>query len=395
MINSLDKIAFSHYLLTGTLVHEGNFKEMQEQFEIDMHPKVVMIVSIDRYPELAIGKPFSWRNGMGQQLIHVLNKTIEHAFTWIWLEEGALALLLDLTIKQPVTSSFQIMTKHLARRIQTSAHHRGIAVSIGIGGYYDNPYQIHLSFKEAKESMVNRFFQGNQLIFHYEKRIREQTKWLNPITREERADLLACIRVKDEKGAVIRNGQLLSKMAEYYQHDVEMFKSEVTDLIMVITRLVLELGGHAPTILSDNAFFIQDLYKTIRYDNFVQKVNSYVQKLIESTDSDQMTKYSPMLNRAIQYIKENHHRRLSLEEVAQFCSVSLYYFSHQFKKETGRNFVEFVQRIRIKKALYYLENTDYTIQQIAGKIGFEDANYFSRIFKKYVLQTPTKYRKAN
>jgi two-component system response regulator YesN len=55
---------FSHLVLSGTLVHEGSFQEMQEAFGIGVHPQVVMMISIDRYPDLVIGKPFHCRMEM-------------------------------------------------------------------------------------------------------------------------------------------------------------------------------------------------------------------------------------------------------------------------------------------------------------------------------------------
>jgi two-component system response regulator YesN len=103
---------------------------------------------------------------------------------------------------------------------------------------------------------------------------------------------------------------------------------------------------------------------------------------------------SSVIRQAIHYIKENHQRKLSLEEIAQICCLSIYHFSHLFKKEIGMSFLDFVNKIRIEKALYYLETTDFTVKQIAVQVGFHDANYFSRIFKRSTGYTPSEYRSA-
>jgi two-component system response regulator YesN len=55
--------------------------------------------------------------------------------------------------------------------------------------------------------------------------------------------------------------------------------------------------------------------------------------------------------------------------------------------------MDFFNKLRIDKSLYYLEKTDLNIQEIANQIGFHDSNYFSRLFKKYQKFSPTEYRR--
>jgi two-component system response regulator YesN len=160
-----------------------------------------------------------------------------------------------------------------------------------------------------------------------------------------------------------------------------------------MSRQVLESGANAAVILSENARFIQDLYLTIRYDKFVQKVCEYARRLTQQMELS-LTSASPVIRKAVRYLKENLQRRVSLEEVAQYCCVSVYHLSHLFKRETGMTVVDFLNKLRVEKAMHFLEATDCTIQEIAYFVGFQDANYFSRTFKKYVKYSPSAYRRA-
>jgi two-component system response regulator YesN len=271
---------------------------------------------------------------------------------------------------------------------------RGVNVSIGVGGYYDNPYMLHYSYEEAKESMEDRFFQGNSLILHYEKKRSESAAWQSPLAPEERAELVARVRIGDEEGTVTYLHTLLDKLAQTYRHDVNMFKSEAVELVITMSRQVLESGANASIILSENARFIQDLYVTIRYDRFVQKVCEYARRLTQHIETQCLISASPVIRKAVHYLKENLRRRVSLEEVAQYCCVSVYHLSHLFKQETGMTLVDFLNKLRVEKAMHFLEATDCTIQEIAYFVGFQDANYFSRTFKKYVKRFPSAYRRA-
>ncbi|CAJ1004146.1 MULTISPECIES: helix-turn-helix domain-containing protein [Brevibacillus] len=385
---------FSHLLLSGTLVHEGSFEEMQESFGIRVHPQVVMVVSIDRYTDLVIGKPFHWSMEIGQQVVEGVCEAISEPFVWVWVAEGVLAVLVELALHSPKESGFRQVTGRIARQIQERCKKRGVNVSIGIGSYYDNPYQLHFSYEEAKEAMVDRFFQGNALIFHYEKKQGREAGWDSPLTPAERAELVARLRIGDEEGTVASLRALLDKMAQTYRHDVNMFKSEAVELVITMSRQVLDSGANAALILSENARFIQDLYVTIRYDKFVQKVCEYARRLTAYMEQNDLSDVSPIIRQAVRYLKENLRRKLTLEEVAQYCCVSVYHLSRLFKRETGMSPIDFLNRLRVEKAKYYLSSTDCTIQEIAAVVGFQDANYFTRTFKKYANCSPTAYRRA-
>ncbi|SHE77644.1 two-component system, response regulator YesN [Seinonella peptonophila] len=389
------KVAFSHWLLTGTIVHHAHFETMQEQYQVSVHPQLIMLISIDRYFEICIGRPFLWRREIAIQLSQVIQKVVSIPYLTIWVEEGVMALLLELpkpSYEHP--EQLYSFTHPLAEQVIKGMADQGVSVSIGIGGFYSNPYLLHLSYQEARKSMIHRFFQGNQLIFHYQEEEKREIAGKSPLTNEERTELQALVRIADEEGVISLLQLMLKKLAVAHYQDVEVFKSEVTDLIMLMTRVALENGGNMIDILSRNAALIQDLYHTIRYDHFVKKVSTYARQLVAQIDMGHLGKVSTWIRKALDYMRANLHQKITLVEVAQYCSMSHYYFSRKFKEELGISFIEYLNQLRIKKAFYYLEQTDWTIQQIAEAIGFDDANYFSRLFKRYQKQTPTEYRRA-
>lgn len=93
------------------------------------------------------------------------------------------------------------------------------------------------------------------------------------------------------------------------------------------------------------------------------------------------------------YMKNNYEKDLTLEEVAKEMCISSYYFSKLFKKKTGVNFIDYLTEIRINAAKVLLRNTNSTIKKISRKVGYNDPNYFSRVFKKHTEQSPSQYKK--
>lgn len=392
--------AFSHLLLTGTFVHEYTYEEMQQVYGVTINPKVIMLVSIDRYPDLIEGKETDWKIEMGQTLMGAICKTAAMVpFTWLWIEEGVVALLMELPVQTEQTPSNQNAVQ-IAKAIQKATDNVRISVSIGIGTRYDDPSMLKHSYEEAMHSMIDRFFQGNRMIFPYVKKkqteaaVRETLAIFKEKIEKDRVDLLARVHIGDVEGAVAVLPAILEKIAEANHYQVSSFKSEVVDLVMMVSRLALESGFSAETILSENAHFIQELYRTIRYDKFVQKVCVYVRQLTEQVALTQTLDVSPIIRQAVRFIKEQLDERIMLEDIAQYCCLSKYHFSHLFKKEVGLSVVDFINKLRLEKAKYYLETTDLTVQQIANQVGFPDANYFSRMFKKANQQSPSDYRSA-
>lgn len=386
--------AFAQLLLSGTLVHEATFEDMQERIGIKVNPNLVIIISIDRYPVLASGKAIEWRIDIGQKLVKAVNKAIQEPFLWLWMEEGILAVLLELPINNSEHANSNRRPLSVVRKIQDLIDGDRFSVSCGIGSRYDDPYLIYRSYEEAKESMVDRFFQGNRVIYQYmkEKRLVEELE--KPISPEEKMELLARVRIGDEEGSVNYLKILLERAAHSYKFHVDMFKSEAIDLIMSLSRMALDRGGDASAILSENARVVQALIGTVRYDNFVNKLCDHWRKVAKQAGQSSEMETSPLIRSAIKYIKEKHSQKLTLKEIAEYCHVNAYYFAHLFKKETGMSSIDFLNKVRIEKAVFLLEKTEMPVQQIAGQVGFVDANYFSRKFKMVMNCTPTEYREA-
>ena len=99
------------------------------------------------------------------------------------------------------------------------------------------------------------------------------------------------------------------------------------------------------------------------------------------------------VRRAVRFIEENYGRDLPLEEVAKSVGLSPSYFSSSFKRETGKNVVEYITEYRVEKAIELLCTTNLNTSEVAYRVGFNDPKYFTRIFKRSVGVTPSLYRR--
>jgi transcriptional regulator GlxA family with amidase domain len=92
------------------------------------------------------------------------------------------------------------------------------------------------------------------------------------------------------------------------------------------------------------------------------------------------------------YMEKNFKKQLTLEDLAGRCNMSVRNFIRRFEQATTNTPFEYLQRIRIEAAKKILETKNEGIVQVASRCGYEDVDYFRKIFKRYVAMTPRAYQ---
>lgn len=128
---------------------------------------------------------------------------------------------------------------------------------------------------------------------------------------------------------------------------------------------------------------LNTLHETLEQSviDIVNKIKVYNQSHIDIT-----------MERAAQYIRDNYNSSISLNDVAEHTYVSTYYLSRMFKKYFDKNFVDFLNEIRMEKAKQYLKDPKYKTYEVGELVGIPDAHYFSKLFKKFTGITATEFR---
>ena len=93
------------------------------------------------------------------------------------------------------------------------------------------------------------------------------------------------------------------------------------------------------------------------------------------------------------YLEDHYQEKITLEHLSDQFFINKFYLTRIFKEEFGISINSYLTQIRITHAKQQLRFTNKTIEQIGFSCGIEDANYFSRIFKKIEGTSPGEYRK--
>ena len=121
-----------------------------------------------------------------------------------------------------------------------------------------------------------------------------------------------------------------------------------------------------------------------------QQTDSAQQQPEEPTD-----KTGRLMQQVRQYLERNYMYDISQESVSDILNFSPPYFSKLFKQHFGVTFVEYLTELRIHAAQELLQDPMKSAAEVAGMVGYEDANYFVKTFKKKTGMTPTQYRRQS
>lgn len=112
-------------------------------------------------------------------------------------------------------------------------------------------------------------------------------------------------------------------------------------------------------------------------------------------ESDRMIYHNVLrLRPVVEYISEHYCEKIYIEKLADMINVSPDYFTKMFRDSIGKTPIEYINGLRVNRAMRLLSETERSMAEIADDIGFCNPNYFHKIFKQYMDVSPLAYRKS-
>lgn len=99
--------------------------------------------------------------------------------------------------------------------------------------------------------------------------------------------------------------------------------------------------------------------------------------------------------RALYYIHANYMEKLTLQQVADYAGISRNHFCTVFRRETGENFVSYLKKLRIEKAVSLLRDGRYRVQEVASMVGIDNSRYFCKVFQEHTGHLPSDYKEGD
>lgn len=184
--------------------------------------------------------------------------------------------------------------------------------------------------------------------------------------------------------------ELYSNQLTSTETDLNKIKNAFFELIVTSRNITAEINQD----FQNTAF--SDAFSVLSSQTDINMIKDYVLKTlleyIAVVTTAKEHKENPIVKKVCEYIYANTQEDISLDQMAEYANVSSFYLSKLFKEEKGVTFVNFLNDTRLEKSRDLLRNTDLSIKEITASVGYNDQNYFSRIFRNKYGVTPTEFR---
>ena len=173
---------------------------------------------------------------------------------------------------------------------------------------------------------------------------------------------------------------------------IDKIKNSFFELIVTANNTTREQNKNFTSCTFDNAF------ATLSAENDIKLIKEFAQTFLmecsHAVSSVKKAEENPIIKKVCSYVDENLSSDISLDTAADFAGVRHFYLSKLFKEEKGETFINYISDKRLEKSRQLLEQTELSIKEITAEVGYNDQNYFSRIFKNKYGLSPKEYRKV-
>jgi two-component system response regulator YesN len=312
-----------------------------------------------------------------------------HGITFITGDDEMVTLLVDRQ-----GSGIADITAYHKRLIQEIGRYFTVGVSPVISHFRS----VRDAFKWAVTALDTSFYEGKGQI--YLGRIpsnAQQERAGGSIEMDERMTIL---REQFSKAIASADNEACTQVFDQY---VALWRQRIytrSEIVIQARSLLIILGPQHFTRYSEDGMqqmMIQlvNVEKAPTLDALTGMVRQELQRLWEPDHLRVLSDDAGgvhIIQLALSYIQEHYRREVSLQEVADHVHMSKNYFSEQFKKRTGHNFIDFVIRLRLHYAKHLLESTTLRVGEVGQQAGFNSPKHFLKLFKRQIGSTPLEYR---
>ena len=306
-----------------------------------------------------------------------LNKN-QKCFINFFNENRAIALFPTTKQIQEIKNEVIALHKELSLSITSG-------IKIGISNIQNNLELFSSTYNEAIFAL-NNTTPDNKIIFYCE--IPESTTKKQDL-QEFKNQLITRLQQGDQIGFQSFFELYTSNLFENTE-DINIIKNSLFELSVTAKNITQKVTQDFSSVNFDNLFSF--LVSESNFSTIKSHTKSLLLECVSEISSKKKKIENPIISKICTYINENLSSDISLEQMAEYTNVSSFYLSKLFKEEKGVTFINFITDKRLEEAQKLLKETNLSIKEITAQIGYNDQNYFSRIFKNKYGVTPSEAR---
>lgn len=266
-----------------------------------------------------------------------------------------------------------------------------VVITIGVGHSCSTLEEISRSYQNAVDALGYRAIVGGGKTIYIND--------MEPVSRgkleldsKSESELISAVKFGNRESISSEIRTLISRMDDVRVH-ARQYQLYMLSIVNCLTRLMQQHDLNLEEMFGGQDSYGEILAGNRPREEFAAWVIPIACRMNEAMNRERDNTTRKAVLEAKEYIRENYSNpELSVEMLCRYLHMSPAYFSTVFKKETGQTYVNYLTEVRLNKAVELLNTTEDKTYVIAQKVGYQEQNYFSYVFKKQYGVSPTKYR---
>ncbi len=388
---------FIHKLVAGDISDLDEIKSQLSflDIKIDIENVVVSIAEIDDFS--FIREKFSGKE------MEILVKTfldVSREILSDWeqsiiahMEKGKFVLIFSLGKTYSMLYVYNRLFTILDRIKGGIKKYLNITACFSVSKVYRDVTEISKAYAEADVILQDKFYKGKNCIFMDNTGSKREEGFFCLDIKDEKA-IITALRAMDATGIKELIDNIFDKISDL-RLNIKATQMICAELISIANKISKEMGFEVSQLYTneDIPYNMMQKYETIM--DMKDWILSLYSKLISMLGRVKVEgQCSEITKKAIEFINRNYKKDVSLADVAEFTGVSSSYISRIFKEDCKVGFVEYLNHVRVENAKQFIENGEHKLKEIVNKVGFNNYNYFFKVFKEIVGMTPIEYEQV-
>lgn len=366
------------------------FTELQNYLQVELDSTIFQVAVIELDEKAEYGWNEETRQMSGFAVSNIIGELLREFCPYELCRDtrGNMNILLFLP---PVQDAMEMDAVSQLEEIRLSVSKLlGITITVGLGRPYGQFLQLPLSYKEALYAVKNKLVVGGNSVILYED-VSDYKLDMRFFPMELKMQLHVGLRI----GEAAEAEQIVRSVFNDIRSNNppgEAARLVSIEMVSSLLEFVSESGCNIKSLFGEGFNALDEIQSQKDLDGMESWITGLIQKIFAYNGMDKSKRPSKIVEDAKKYIDGNFARHdLKIDEIAKNVFVKYGHLCFLFKRETGKTINEYISDLRMHKAKELMDNGCQSISMVAAKVGYADANYFSKCFKKLAGITPSKY----
>ncbi len=381
-------------LIQGSLIPKENetLKKM-EYLKININSDYYLVITI----ELDCGNDANWDNEEKQlwkyAVSNISSEILDEKFIFdiCYDIDDRICIIVGMDGTQNKGDFLTLLESRLELIRAAVCKHLDFTITVGVGSEKTELFDIPVSYRESIIALKHKLTLGKNRIILYSLVAESGIKG-TVFSGEYRSQLLMNIRTADEEEVNKLISQVFMRVrAENIHHQI-LFVVCI-EMVSVCMEAIVEMGLRIEDVITQGSF---NIIEEIQSKKSIAEMETWIKDIfkhtLETIKRNKISKASRLIEQVKKYISRNYQSsELSIDEIAKNLFVNYAHLCFIFKRDAGVTINEYLTEFRIRKAKELFDSGNTLILDVASKVGYADASYFGKCFKKYYGLAPSKF----